>query len=218
MRHVFVETNWVYSYCAPAHHKGLDAISLLTRAQAGEVQLHLPAICLTEARRPIMTKCQPRKEADAVRQFLRRAIAEKTVSPDHERITREVLDRFEQQVREELGQLERTLAFLRSVSGIELFPLNERMLARAVELSMLDFSLAPFDQAILAAVLIRAEELRSAGETDLCFCETDADLQPWDKKGDAKQPLTNLYDSASVWVYGDFEMRDPERPDDWPEV
>ena len=89
------------------------------------------------------------------------------------------------------------------------------MLERAVELSALYLSLKPFDQAILA-VLVRAEELRGAGETDLCFCETDADLQPWDKHGRAKQPLTDLYDTAIVWVYGDFDLRAPERPESWP--
>jgi len=80
----------------------------------------------------------------------------------------------------------------------------------------LDLSLKPFDQAILAAVLVRAEELRTANNLDLCFCETDADLQPWDKRGEAKRPLTNLYDAAQVRVYGDFDLSSPERPDHWP--
>lgn len=184
MRHVFVETNWVYSFSAPAHHKGLDAINLLDRARAGEIHLHLPAICLTEARRPIMMKCQPRNEANAIRQFLLWARAEQVVSPEQEEKTREVLDRFEQRVRAELRELDDVLASLRQTNGLELFPLNERMLDRAVGLSASDLSLEPFDQAILAGVLVRAEELGAAGETDLCFCETDAHLQPWDKRED----------------------------------
>ena len=57
MRHVFVETNWVFAYAAPAHHKRLDAVELLARARANEVRIHLPAPCLTEARPPIMRKC-----------------------------------------------------------------------------------------------------------------------------------------------------------------
>jgi hypothetical protein len=116
---------------------------------------------------------------------------------------------------EELSGLDTTLASLCDVAGLVLFPLNERMLARAVELSALDLSLQPFDQAILAAVLVRAEELGEAGETDLCLCETDADLQPSDEKRGPKQPLTNLYDAASLWVYQDLEMKTPERPDRW---
>jgi hypothetical protein len=213
---VFVETNWVFGYAAPGHHKRSDAIALFERARANELQLHLPALCLTEARPPIMSKCQPRHEADAIRRFLLRAKSEGTVSPEQERATREVLDRFEQQVREELRQLDHIIASLRAQPGLEVFPLNERMLERALELSEMDLSLKPFDQAILAAVLVRAEELRSAGASDLCFCEIDAGLQPWDKRGDAKRPLTDLYDAVQVWVYGDFDLNSPERPDRWP--
>jgi hypothetical protein len=89
------------------------------------------------------------------------------------------------------------------------------MLERAVLLSTLGLALQPFDQAILAAVIVRAEELLSEGEVDFCFCETDADLQPWDKHGQAKRPLTDLYDAVSVWVYRDFNLLAPERPEDW---
>jgi hypothetical protein len=96
MRHVFVETNWVFGYAAPAHHKRLDAIDLLQRARDGEVHLHLPAPCLSEVRQPIRTKCQPRNEADAIREFLLRSRAERSVSAEQERVTRQVLDRFEQ--------------------------------------------------------------------------------------------------------------------------
>jgi hypothetical protein len=163
-----------------------------------------------------MRKCQPRNEADAIRQFLLRAKAEKTVSPDQERAVREVLDRFEQQVRGELRQLDEVLKSIRTEPGVELFPLKEHMLDRAIDLAQMDLSLEPFDQAILAAILGRAEELRSQGETELCFCVTDADLQPWDKRGNAKQLLTKIYDEALVWVYGDFGMNAPERPGNWP--
>jgi predicted nucleic acid-binding protein len=216
MRHVFVESNWVFAYAAPAHHKRTDAVELLRRARVGEVKLHLPAPCITEARYPVVTKCQPRNEADAVRRFLLRARIEQTVSPDEERITRGVLDRFERQVQIELSQLDEIIASLRRQPGLEIFALNDSMLDRAVDLSTLDLALKPFDQAILAAVLVRAEELLSVGENDLSFCETDTDLQPWDRKGNAKKPLTDLYDTAKVWVYGDFDLLAPERPHNWP--
>jgi hypothetical protein len=51
MRHVFVETNWVFDYAAPGHHKVPEAVTLLERARTRQLQLHLPALCLTEARR-----------------------------------------------------------------------------------------------------------------------------------------------------------------------
>jgi len=41
MKHVFVETNWVVDYCAPAHQQALAAIRLLDSARSGAIQLHL---------------------------------------------------------------------------------------------------------------------------------------------------------------------------------
>jgi hypothetical protein len=67
----------------------------------------------------------------------------------------------------------------------------------------------------LAAVLVRADELLKNGEPDIAFCELDGDLQPWDKNGITKPALTRLYDHARIWVYGDFTMTTPERPENW---
>ena len=117
----------------------------------------------------------------------------------------------------ELERLDATLQTLRQEPGVEVFALSEAMLERAVTLSLLGLDLKPFDQAILAAVLVRAEELFGAGEQELAFCEIDSDLQPWDKNGNPKQPLTRLYDAARVWVYGDFALGYPSRPEGWPE-
>jgi hypothetical protein len=127
------------------------------------------------------------------------------------------LDQFEAFVLSELDDLDRRLQSLTQHPGIEVFALTERMLARVVELASLNLELKPFDQAILAAVLVRAEQLRDEGADEIASCELDSDLQPWDKNGEAKQPLTSLYDSAHVWVYGDFALRSPERPETFPD-
>lgn len=85
------------------------------------------------------------------------------------------------------------------------------MLTRAVDLSTQNLDLKPFDQAILAAVLMRAEELHNEGVAEICFYELDGDLQPWDKNGQPKRTLKNLYDEAHIWVYGDFALESPLR-------
>ncbi len=129
------------------------------------------------------------------------------------------LDQYEAAVLSELDELDLRLQSLTEDPGIEVFALTEVMLARAVELASLnlDLDLKPFDQAILAAILVRGEQLRDQGADEVAFCELDSDLQPWDKNGQAKQPLTGLYDSAHVWVYGDFALDSPERPATFPE-
>src|SRR5437870_1161230 len=70
MKHVFVETNWVVASSAPVHERMPAALELVERAQQGEIRLHLPSICLGEARYPIRSKYQPRTSADAIRKFL----------------------------------------------------------------------------------------------------------------------------------------------------
>lgn len=219
MPHVFVETNWVVAYAAPAHHKNPAAVELLTRARAGEFQLHLPALCLTEARHPLMTRCQPRNEANAVRDFLAWAKAgNAAVSEEEDEVVRRVLSMFESRVKAGLGQVGSIFEEIRQDDAVEVFALNDDMLDKAVELSALDVRLNPFDQAVLAALLVRAQELGATGESELSFCELDKDLQPWDKQGRGTQPLKGLYDECGVWVYGDFTLTQPECPEGWPDV
>ena len=95
MRHVFVETNWVVAFAAPAHHKNPAASELFNRAANGELRLYLPVICVAEARRPILERFQPRIEADRVRQFLLWARDAGLVNAADDEATRRVLDRME---------------------------------------------------------------------------------------------------------------------------
>jgi len=211
MTHVLVETNWVVAYAAPAHARVREAIALAQKAASGEVRLYVPSVCLSEARYPIRTKFHPRRPAEAVRNYMAWAVAEGTLSAEEGGVARRVLDRYETSVLAELAGIEDRLRLLQNRPGIEVFPLNEEMLRRAADLSTQNLDLKPFDQAILAAVLVRGEALRAEGADEVSFCELDGDLQPWDKNGRSKEPLTALYDSAGIWVYGDFDMASPPR-------
>jgi hypothetical protein len=122
---------------------------------------------------------------------------------------------MEQQVHADLLALDQSLKELLDDPALDVFPLDSSMLERTLALTSERLDLHPFDQAVLGAVLVRAETLRANGADQFAFCELDSDLQPWDKKGDSKQPLTDLYDAAGVWVYGDFVMKTPRRPDGW---
>lgn len=218
MRHIFVETNWVVAFAAPAHHKlqVRAAAELLERAAAKEIVLHLPSICISEARRPIQERFQVRNEADRIRRFLLWAVGEAHITPEEDAITRKVLDKMEGFVKRDLGQLEDTLASLTQKTGLEIFDITQAMAQRCTELSFLQLGLEPFDQMVLAGVLVRSEQLLLAGEDDIALCELDTNLQPWDRNFDSKQPLTALYDNAHVWVYGDFLLQAPVKPDGWP--
>jgi hypothetical protein len=214
MRHVFIETNWVVDYCAPAHQRSLAAIRLLEAANSGKVELHLPAPCLAEARSAIRIKFQP-KEANRLREYLKWAKANGHVEAQMEEATRRVLDQFEGLVKRDLDNLEARLEGLKAEKGLDIFPMSADMLERSITLTTEKVDLRPYDNSILAAILARAHELIKEGEKDLAFCELDGDLQPWDKNGNTKPALTRLYDDARVWVYGDFTMTTPEPPENW---
>src|ERR1039458_8494851 len=94
---------------------------------------------------------------------------------------------------------------------LQIFGLDDAMLGRATELVLAGIELKPFDQSILAGVLVRASRLWDAGERTISFCEIDGHLQPWDKYGNAKPPLRDAFDQAHVWVYGDFTLTQPTK-------
>ena len=102
MLHVFVETNWVVDYAAPAHYRVPAAVRLLDLARAGKLCLHVPIICLSEARRPIRAKHQSR-HTKTIRQFLKWAKSRDLVSVDDDAATRRVLSLLERQVRTDIG-------------------------------------------------------------------------------------------------------------------
>ena len=85
-------------------------------------------------------------------------------------------------------------------TGVDVFPFDGAMAEKTAVLSLEKTDLQPFDQAILAAVLVRTGTLRSEGETEFAFCELDRDLQPWDRLNKR----------------GDFVLKSPPRPGGWP--
>jgi hypothetical protein len=211
--HVFVESNWIFGYAAPAHHRSQEAVELLDRVQSGEFTLQIPNCCIGEARKAILEKCQPRKEAGAIREFLAHAESSNQLTKNDAAIVRTHLQKYEQSIQRDLRQLGEKLRALGSLPHVKLFGLDGEMLRRATELELAGIHLKPYDQAILAGILVSAERLWHSGERSLSFCETDSHLQPWHEYGVAKVPLRDAYDRAHVWVYGDFTLtRPPRRP------
>ena len=138
--HVFIETNWVVAYGAPAHQKVPAAIDLLKKANDGVIQLHLPSVCITECRRPIREKFQVRSEADSVRRFLLWAKQQNIINPKTDEVVRQTLDRMESLIKSDLDKLEDLLSGLQKETGLEIFGMDEEMLGRSAELSNLDYS------------------------------------------------------------------------------
>jgi len=150
-----------------------------------------------------------------VRQFLLWARDECVVNAGEDETTRRVLDLMEGREKADLGRLDDAFQTLKAAEGIEIFNLSQQMLERCADLSYLKLGLQPFDQAILAAILVRGEQLLSEGADDIAFCEVDSDLQPWDKDQNRMERLAELYDKVRIWVYGDFLLQAPAKPREW---
>ncbi len=215
-QHVFVETNFVVDWAAPAHHRAAAAVALVERAERGELVLHLPAVCLLEARSVLRGgRFQPRDDADPIRAF----IGLGSTSPEEKRVVLQSLDRYEAYIKRELTDAPARVESLRQRSGIDVFAADDLVLVRSIELTGEVEGTKPFDLAVLAAVLVRAERIRAGDPSaQISFCELDADLQPWDRKGASRAWLQALYDASHVWVYADFTMVGPPRPPSWPTV
>jgi len=169
--HVFVETNWVVDCTAPAHNKMLAAVDLLRRAKEGELQLHLPAICLAEARHPLSTKFQPRPAADRVRQFVTWAVSMQQLAPEQAETVRRFASNYPS-----LSHMTKLCSLLCSFEQMScLKPVNENSF--------------------------------SANSTPISNLGTRMVIP--------SRKLTELYDRANVWVYGDFLMQKPEMQPIW---
>lgn len=213
---VLVETNWVVDVVAPAHLQNPQAIQLLSRTQAGEFELYVPAICFTEARETVPRRFAPRSRSEDLRKFLKWARDEGRVTVEDAGAAFRVFDQFDGLVANELAKVSERLDDLARLPYLNVFPLSESMLERQVYIGTLDLALKPYDLAVLAAVIVKSEQLRQHDHPWAGFCELDSDLQPWDKSGARKSTLSNLYDQAQILVYGDFLLEDvDELPDAW---
>ncbi len=216
MNHVFVETNWVVEYAAPAYFRAdyPDAQQLLDRARSGEFTLELPSICIAESRRAILTRFAPKQAfAGQIVSFLRWSREQELLDDAAFDVGVRATEKMEREIRRDLDSLDARLDTLRTLPGLNIFEMGNVAAERCASLSFRGLDLQPFDQMILSSILVRAEELGRSGL--LSFCEKDKDLQPWTKDGRTKPGLVELYDRAEIWVCGDFSNSSPPRPADW---
>ncbi|MGO9837351.1 MAG: hypothetical protein ACLP1X_24415 [Polyangiaceae bacterium] len=202
MKHVFVETNWVFEFCAPAHRSTPEAQELASRAARGDLVLHVPAVSLREGANAIQQKCQPKANKE-LQEFRRWAEANGKFGATTAGEAKTFLDAYVNSVNADMGTLEDRVDAIKARAGVAVFALDQRMLDRAIALRREVATLKPFDEAILAAILIKAGDVRAAA-TELFFCDLDGDLVPIDRKGKPRKELVALYDAAGITVRQDF--------------
>lgn len=130
MAHVFVETNWLFGYAAPAHHQVPVAADLLERGRRGEFTLHMPGCSIGDARKAILAKCQPRNEANAIRRFLTWAEPLGQISKEDVSAARRILERYGTNLSRDLDNIDRrsrSLIFLASMTRCSPAPPHWRL-------------------------------------------------------------------------------------------
>jgi predicted nucleic acid-binding protein len=175
--HVFVESNWIVDVCVPTFRRSPEALALLKEAARGQVEIHVPHICFREAKAVILRKHQP-KEHSALQQFRKWTKEQQLIDESTSITVNSFLQLFSNTVTTELNQIDQRLLDVQNAPGVDVFALDEQMLERSIALrtEVPDPPLKPFDESILAAVLVRASTLPPG--TRRAFCTLDLDLSP----------------------------------------
>jgi predicted nucleic acid-binding protein len=189
---VLVETNWVVDVCAPAARRQPAALELLRRAEAGDIELYTPHIAFREAASVIRRKHQP-TQARVIQSFRRWAEREGHIDEQLSEAGNELLQLFVNMTSAELDQLEARLEEVREL--VNAYALTDAMLEQALTLRTRVPDLGPFDEAILAAIVVKAQELT-----------LDRDLSPVDKRGNRKPELFTVYEEVGLVVRTDFKL------------
>jgi hypothetical protein len=203
MKYVFVESNWVYTYCGPAYRRTQEAEELVKRAAAGELRIEVPSVAIREGGNAIRLKW-PKVDKE-LGEFRRWAVRERRIDRALADAAVEFLEAHQAQLQSEMATLDDRLDELLHLPGVNVFALDQRMLDRAISLRQQAADLKPFDEAILAAILIRAADVRSDAKSGVFFCSLDkSDLGAMDRKGQPRRQLASLYAEAGIINRSDF--------------
>jgi hypothetical protein len=106
---------------------------------------------------------------------------------------RAAVNKYESAIKRDLDRLDYTIRTLAGLPYVRVFGLDDAMLARSTELALAGIAPEPFDQAILAGVLVSARRLWDSGEREISFCEQDGDLQPVWQVGRKQAPAQRRF-------------------------
>jgi predicted nucleic acid-binding protein len=191
--------------CAPPPRRQPAALALLRRAEQRELEIHLPGIAIREAANVIRRKYQP-TQAKAVQDFRRWALQNEHIDTQLSDAANRVLQLYANMTSSEIDNLDARLEEVQAT--VNAYALTDEMLDEALALRTRVPDLGPFDEAILAATVVKARELR---ERFPIFCTLDRDLSPVDKRGNPKPALRSMYEAIGLEVRSDFNVPSPDQ-------
>lgn len=171
VRHVFVETSFLFSiFCMPSkRHR--DALALKVRFDAGEIKLYAPYLCFQEARY-LISKSLPSNRCSDLLEFHRFAVMSGTTDWNFEEV-KKLLDAATGEVNRTKAVYQRELADFANAVGNGILHGDRKVFDFLETLDLDSDALEYNDKLILSSVLVKAKELRDSGEHPLYFVSLD---------------------------------------------
>jgi hypothetical protein len=142
-------------------------------------------------------------QAKVLQQFRRWAQSTELIDGLTALVTNEFLNQFVNHTNAALANLSARIDEVANTRGVHVYALSEPMLERALALRATLDNLGPFDEAILAAIVVRAEALRDRGPI---FCTRDRDLSALTRQREPRPEFASLYAEAGLSVRTDFQV------------
>lgn len=201
-RHIFIETNFLFHAYRMPSKRHRDVRALMTRFEAGEVKFYAPYVCFQEARN-LIGRNLPTNRCTDLWEFHRHATAIGTANWDSNEV-KKFLDAATGEVRRTRDTYQRDLADFAAAIGEGLLHGTDEVFDFLESLNT-DDALSYNDKLILSTVLLKANELRSAGESKLYFVSVDkSDLQPTEHR----PKLSRYYAESGLTFVPGFVLPD----------
>jgi predicted nucleic acid-binding protein len=207
MPHVFVETGFLYStFRMPSKRHG-DALALKARMDTGAVKLYVPYVCFQEVRHLISRSLPSNRGADLL-EFHRFAVRSGTATWDSEEV-RKLLDAATAEVNRTKAVYQRELANFAIALGDGILHGTKEVFDFLEALDLDGDDLEYNDKLILSSVLVKAKELRKAGEERLYLVSVDrSDLEPTTHR----PKMTRYYTDAGLTFVPGYVLPDTSTP------
>lgn len=197
MKHVFVETNFIVELVRP--FPGSSAAKLHGRANQ-DVALYVPWVSIVEAKRTLTEIIGADLGFDV---SLTKFAAQEFRSDRLSAADKQIVDRLVSRAKTARANALRGISANvdAAVETMDVILPTEDVIRKTLALYPIKY-LKPFDEMVMGAVLVKAEELYDRGERDLMFCNLNKkDFDP------TKRPaLAEEYERNSMTYHSSFEI------------
>ncbi len=167
----------------------------------GDVAIHIPWVSLTEAKRTIETRIirEDIGFSDNLQRFSVRILRDNTLSLEDMRSIQKVVKRLKLDTSRLIKEVSQSLADV--AKNISVIPPSQGVVDKTMTLYPVK-ALPPFDEMVLGAVLHQAEWLKTAGHTEVYFCNKNTkDFAPT-----TGNQLATIYAQHNIHYLNTFEV------------